>query len=586
MKRRVASSATIALLALFIWGNTTVGSAQPMAQALAASQAWDARHLSYFIGNDPAQWRAAESRIETNVWASKTQCLVSIWPFGAYPSTGSGRRSTDALRKSRQVSGAGGEFSSQSTSDLLYATFLGGSHNDWGSGIAVGSDGAVYVTGGTRFSDFPAVLGSFDTTFNGFGDAFVVKLDPSGSKLIYATFLGGNGIDWGSGIAVDESGAVYVTGGTDSSDFPTTLGAFDTTFNGSSDAFAVKLDPSGRALLYATYLGGSDTDGGSEIVVDGSGAAYVTGVTGSPDFPTTQGAFDRSLNGHDDAFAVKLDPAGRGLLYATFLGGSGDDGGFGLAVDVGGNAYVTGDTHSFDFPTTPAAFDTTLNSAYGDAFVLRLNRAGSGLLYSTFLGGSGRSGGRAIAVDGSGSAYVTGETTSSDFPATPGAFDTTFNGSSDAFVVKLNPSGRGLLYATFLGGSGSDGGFGIAVDGSGAAYVTGQAGSSDLPTTPGAFDTGHNGGWDAFVVRLNPSGRGLLYATFLGGSGDDEGSGIAVDGGGVAYVTGDTSSSDFPATPGAFDTSYYLGSDAFVVKLGPLGPDLAPAVMPTRLPPW
>jgi len=472
------------------------------------------------------------------------------------------------------------------SSALLYGTFLGGSHNDWGSGIAVGPDGAIYVTGGTRFSDFPTVLGSFDTTFNGFGDAFVVKLDPSGRELIYATFLGGTGADWGTGIAVDESGAVYVTGGTDSSDFPTTPGAFDTTFNGSSDAFVVKLDPSGRALLYATYLGGSGTDGGSEIVVDGSGAAYVTGVTGSPDFPATQGAFDTNLNGHDDAFAVKLNPAGGALLYATFLGGSDDDGGFGIAVDVEGNAYVTGDTYSSDFPTTPRAFDTTLNGGYGDAFVLKLNRTGSTLLYATFLGGSGRSGGRGIAVDGNGTAYVTGETSSSDFPATPGAFDTTFNGYSDAFVARLNSSGRALLYATYLGGSGGDGGFGIAVDGSGAAYITGQAGSPDFPATPDAFDVIHNGGWDAFVVRLNPSGRALLYATFLGGNGDDTGSRITVDANGVVYLTGDTGSFDFPTSPGAFDTSYYLGSDAFVVKLGPLGPLLAPTMMPTRLPPW
>src|SRR5439155_1546373 len=219
---------------------------------------------------------------------------------------------------------------------------------------------------------------------------------------------------------------------------------------------------------------------------DGAGNAYVTGLTDSADFPTTAGAFATSANGCDDAFVTKLNPLGTSLLYSTYLGGSGADEGLGIAVDGAGNAYVTGQTGSTDFPTTAGAFATSFNGG-DDAFVTKLNPLGTGLLYSTYLGGSGADEGLGIAVDGAGNAYVTGETDSTDFPTTAGAFDTSANGGFDAFVTKLNPLGTSLLYSTYLGGSGSDCGSGIAVDGAGNAYVTGSTGSANFPTTPGAF---------------------------------------------------------------------------------------------------
>jgi len=459
----------------------------------------------------------------------------------------------------------------QSSSGLLYATFLGGGDGDWGGGIAVDSSGAAYVTGWTLSSNFPTTPGAFDRTYHGYGDAFVVKLNPSGSglqDLAYATFLGGGDRDWGLGIAVDSSGAAYVTGWTKSSNFPTTQGAYDPTYNGYYDAFVVKLNPYGTALAYGTFLGGSDDDWGNGIAVDSSGAAYVTGLTKSSDFPTTPGVFDPTHNG-GDAFVVKLNPYGTALAYGTFLGGSDDDWGNGIAVDSSGAAYVTGGTYSSDFPTTPGAYDRTYNGGWYDAFVVKLNPYGTALAYSTFLGGGDRDWGNDIAVDSSGAAYVTGVTYSSDFPTTPGAFDRTYHGNGDAFVVKLNPYGSGLqdlAYATFLGGSDDDGGRGIAVDSSGAAYVTGWTKSSNFPTTQGAYDPTHNGYYDAFVVKLNPYGTALAYATFLGGSDDDWGMSIVVDSSGAAYVTGWTWSPDFPTTPGAFDTTYNDG-DAFVVKL-------------------
>jgi hypothetical protein len=414
--------------------------------------------------------------------------------------------------------------------------------------------------------------------------------NPQSNDLLYATFLGGSDMDGSIGIAIDSSGAAYVTGATMSFDFPTTPGAFDTNHEGEEDAFVVKLKPSGSALSYATFIGGYWNDRGTGIAIDSNGAAYVTGDTSSSDFPTTLGAFDTNLDGYSDAFVVKLNASGSALSYATFLGGSYGDVGTGIAIDSSGAAYVTGVTDSSDFPITPRAFDTSYNGYNGDAFVVKLNATGSALSYATFLGGSDMDGGDDIAIDSSGAAYVTGRTTSSDFPTTLGAFDPSYNGGDyDAFVVKLNATGSALSYATFLGGNSYECiwlGCAIAIDASGAAYVTGGTVSSDFPTTPGSFDTSYNGDdndngdgigcGDTFVVKLNATGSALSYATFLGGSGSDEGIDIAIDSSGAAYVTGRTTSSDFPITPRAFDTSYngYNG-DVFVVKLNATGSALS-----------
>lgn len=487
--------------------------------------------------------------------------------------------------------------------ELVYSTLLGENNADGAHAIAADGSGAAYVTGSTNCCyygvGFPTTLGAFSTTYNGGpSDTFVTKLNATGSELVYSTYLGGNGDDEGYGIAVDGSGVAYVTGRTRSSDFPTTPDAFDTTYNGGleGDVFVTELNAAGSALTYSTFLGGSDGDRGWAIVVDESGAAYVTGLTGSSDFPTTPGAFDTTYNGGSmDAFVTKLNAAGSALAYSTFLGGSGgdygDDYGNAIAVDGSGAAYVTGKTECPNFPTTPGAFDTTFNGGYGDAFVTKLNAAGSALAYSTFLGGSEEDYGNAIAVDGSGAAYVTGRTYSSNFPTTPGAFDTTHDGNyDDAFVTKLHAAGSALAYSTFLGGSGGDyyghdGGHAIAVDGSGAAYVTGSTSSSDFPTTSGTFDTTHNDDYDAFITKLNALGNGLVYSTYLGGSDRDYGYGIAMDGSRAVYVAGSTCSSDFPTTPGAFDTTFDGFCDAFVAKLAVEGgPGPTPTPTSTSMP--
>jgi hypothetical protein len=459
---------------------------------------------------------------------------------------------------------------------LVYSTFLGGNGFDLGFGIAIDTAGNTYVTGFTSSTDFPTTPGAFDSTFGGNRDAFVTKLDAAGAAAVYSTYLGGNAFDEARDIAIDAAGNAYVTGTTTSTDFPTTAGAFDLSYNGGADAFVTRLDPNGSALVYSTYLGGAGLEEGRGLAIDAAGNAYVTGRTQSGNFPTTPGAFDTGFAGALEAYVTKLDAGGATLVYSTLLGGSASEDGTGITVDAAGSAYVTGLTSSTNFPTTPGAFDTTSNGG-DDAFVTKLNAAGSAPLYSTYLGGSADEQGRGIAVDGAGIACLTGITLSTDFPTTAGAFDPSANGGTDAFVTRLGPAGAPLLYSTYLGGSGPDQGYGVAVDAAGNAYVSGATESTNFPTTAGAFDQSYNGSVDVFVTKLGPSGAApLLYSTYLGAFVQEEGRGIAVDHAGNAYVTGETTSPNFPTTPGAFDLEGSL--DAFVTKL-----DLIPAIVPATL---
>src|SRR3989449_1845312 len=327
------------------------------------------------------------------------------------------------------------------------------------------------------------------------------------------------------------------------------------------------IDPT---LAYSTYLGGNSLDEGFGIAVDSLGQAYVTGVTASLDFPPTAGAFQSSSAAGEEAFVTKLNPTGAALVYSTYLGGTNSDVSLGIAVDSLGQAYVTGRTSSANFPTTAGAFQPSFPGGFFAAFVTKLNPTGAALVYSTYLGGTGGEQGFSIAVDAAGNAYVTGNTFSTNFPTTAGAFQPRFGGGdNDAFVTKLNTLASGsasLVYSTYLGGTSDENGFGIAVDATGNTYVTGQTGSLDFPTTTGAFRPSFAGGFiDAFVTKLNPTGAALVYSTYLGGTSDDFGLGIAVDSFGNAYVTGFTGSLDFP-TLGAFQTTSGDGADAFVAK--------------------
>jgi hypothetical protein len=386
-------------------------------------------------------------------------------------------------------------------SGLVYSTYMGGGGFDLGEGVAVDAVGSAYVTGQTS-GGFPTTPGAFDTSFNGgSSDAFVAKLNAAGSALLYSTYLGGSIFDGGFGVAVDASGNAYVTGLANPG-FPTTPGAFDTSQNGAQDTFVTKLNADGSALLYSTYLGGTNFEEGNGVAVDAAGNGYVTGRTSSGDFPTTAGAFDEGFNGGGDVFVTKLNAAGSATLYSTYLGGSGFDRGDGVALDAAGNAYVTGLVDS-GFPTTPGAFDEGFNGGQ-DTFVTKLNADGSATLYSTYLGGSGQDWGRGVAVDAFGNAYASGRTDSANFPKTAGAVDTSFNGGQDAFVTKLNAAGSALLYSTYLGGSDLEEGEGVAVDAGGNAYVTGATRSDAFPTTLLAFQTSYGGGFeDAFATKLD-----------------------------------------------------------------------------------
>ncbi|MCC7431465.1 SBBP repeat-containing protein [bacterium] len=458
-------------------------------------------------------------------------------------------------------------FAQASATTLEFSTFLGGSGSNSDKGNSVSTDGSenCYVTGNTWSSDFPVTAGAYDTAFSS-GDVFVTKLNSTGSSLLYSTFLGGSSYDVSYSLSLDGSGNSYVNGITQSIDFPTTAGAYDTSQNGSSDAFVTKLNSGGSSLVFSTFLGGSESEIGNSLSLDGNGNCYVAGYTYSTDFPITAGAYDTSFNG-GDAFVTKLNSAGSSLDYSTFIGGSGEDGGYSFSVDGSGNCYVTGYTGSSGFYTSVGAYDTSFNGGNYDVFVTKLNSTGSSLDYSTFIGGSGDDEGFSLSVDGSGNCYVTGFASPTGFPATAGAYDTSFNGvNNDVFVTKLNSAGSSLLYSTYLGGSSDDQGFSLSVDGTGNCYVTGYTGSNNFLATAGAFDTSYNGSIsDVFLTKLNSTGSSLLYSTFLGGSDWDYGRSLSVDGSGNCYVTGYTNSSDFPTTVGAFDTSYN-GGDAFVTK--------------------
>jgi len=388
--------------------------------------------------------------------------------------------------------------------------------------------------------------------------------------LRYGTYLGGSGTDVGNGIAVDASGDAFITGSTASSTFPRTIG----TYQGSQDAFVTELNPTGTAVVYSTVLGGNMSSGATKIALDGSGDAFITGSTTAGNFPLVNAAQTSGPQGTSvTGFVTELNATGQ-LAYSTYLGGSQNSQGNGIAVDGSGAAYVSGYTNCSDFPQTSGSYSQTHGGYKGgaeDGFITKVNPAGGSWVYSTLLGGSDEDDLYGVAVDGSGDAYVTGKTTSSDFPTTPGAYSTAAPHGS-AFVSELSPDGSGLRYSTYIGGSATDRGVGIAVDASGAVYVTGASNSANFPTTPGAPQPSNpTGDTRGIVFKLNPLGQGsadLVWSTYLGGSGGDSGLAIAVDATGTAYVTGYTYSGDFPITPNAPQTTLPAGAgDIFVTRV-------------------
>ncbi len=468
---------------------------------------------------------------------------------------------------------------------ISFSTYLGGGSDDSGVDIAVDSEGNSYIVGWTQSTDFPTE-NAYNDTYGGNSDVYVTKLNATGNGLLWSTYLGGSQFDQPQAITIDTSGNCYITGETESYDFPT-LNAYDYSKNSAldtyPDVFVSKLDVTG-GLVYSTYLGGNDySQRGMDIAVDIDGNCSVIGATKSNDFPTYN-AIDDSFGGGFgyDAFVTKLNATGNGLVFSTYLGGPDTDYGEGIAVDTAGNVYVIGVTAFSAFPVQNA-FDDTLNGS-NDAFVTKMNNVGN-LVYSTYLGGSSFESGESIAVDTAGNAYITGITGSSDFP-TQNAFDDSLDESlgRDAFVTKLNATGNGLNFSTYLGGSFSEQYLDIAIDSAGNSYVTGQTGSTDFPMYD-AYQSNKQGSTDAFVTHLNATGNGLVFSTYLGGSnlygppynGLDSVGGIAVDNAGNIYVTGTTETYDFPLR-NAFQSTRKGNWDAFVTKFGATSDDTLPTI--------
>ena len=500
---------------------------------------------------------------------------------------------------------------------LLASTFLGGSSYNYANVIAVDSSGDIYVAGNTSSSDFPITTGAYDTAYNGSdsygsGDTFVSKLNGDLASLIASTYLGGSSSEYANSIAVDKDGNIYVSGYTLSADFPAISSCYDTSYNGGDyggDAFVSKLNGNLTSLMASTYVGGTNSDYSYSIAIDSNGNICMTGQTDSSDFPITTGTYDTSSDpsGYNDAFVSRLNSDLTTLLASTFLGGTNGEGGNSITIDTDGNIYVTGWTSSSNFPTTTDAYDTSYNgndytlgdgNYYGhDIFVSKLNSDLTNLLASTYLGGSEQDYVNSIAIDSGGDIYVAGRTWSSNFPTTSGAYDTSYayNGQTEAYVSKLNGDLTSLLASTYLGGNSYDEIHSIVINSEGNIYVTGGTYSSGFPTTSGAYDTyshSDSDGGDAFVSKLDGTLSNLLASTFLGGSGgDDLGSSIAIDSSGNIYVAGYTYSIDFPATTGAYDTSYNGDEnshyDAFVSKLDSnlsAGGNVVPAPTPSPKP--
>jgi len=648
--------------------------------------------VNYFVGNDPHQWRSAiptfgkvkyhqvypgvdlvyygnQRQVEYDFLVSAHADpkrialgfsgadrleidsfgdLVARLPGGtvrwhkpfAYQDTPAGRREIAAgfvMKKRQQV---GFEIAAYDVGrpliidpQLVYSTYLGGGGSDYIGGIAVDGSGSVYVVGDTTSLNFPTNT-PYQSASAGLRDVFVTKLDPSGSSLVYSTYLGGSSNEFAGGIALDSSGNAYLTGQTDSPNFPL-KNAVQAVNNGFSDAFVAKLGPLGTNLVYSTYLGGNGDDGGNAIAADNSGNAYVTGVTysrgvGISPFPTTHGAFQADngggVGGGSDAFVTKFDTNGA-LVYSTFLGGHSSEAGNGIALDSSGNACVAGvveDTTSFppalpssDFPILNAFqpnFNPGITDPFAagtkDGFVTKLNATGTALIFSTFLGGGFDDSAHAIAVDAANRVYVVGETYSTNFPILNAA-QPILGGLSpenslppaDAFVTVLDTNGASLRYSTYLGGSGFESGFdsyrfGMGIDQFGYIYLAGwtdSPGAPDpndpsvvpFPISPGADQTNSMGlVGDAFSAKINPAVPGsnsLVYATFLSGTSDNRATAVAVDSSGNFYVAGFTSSTDFPVA-NALEATYNGGSyDGFIAKFSS-PPDLSVAMTPSTNP--
>ncbi|HYC78907.1 MAG TPA: SBBP repeat-containing protein [Planctomycetota bacterium] len=455
---------------------------------------------------------------------------------------------------------------------LVYAAYVSGSNLDEAHGVATDAAGASFITGRTASTDYPKTPGCYDSVKSGAYEAYVTKMAPDGVTLVYSTYLGSGGSDLGAQIAVASDGKAIVTGWLGGSGFPTTAGAYDTSYNGFSDVFVTKLNQDGNGLVFSTFVGGANEDRPNGLALDPAGNVVVAGQTMSTNYPTVAGAADTTHNGGWDGFVFKLAAAGNALLMSSYLGGSLSDWAMSCSVAPDGAPVVVGATMSSTFPVTAGAFDGTPNGGF-DAFVCRFAATGGALAWSTLVGGSGSDQAMGVDCDATG-VYLAG-VCGLGFPTTPGAFDVA-NDGGEAFVVKLALDGASLVYSTLLGGSSTDQANAIAVDPLGAAHVVGWTNSSNFPVSAITYDAVFNGGGspaDGFVVKLNASGSQLLFSSYLGSPQNDECRGVALDDASSTYVVGMTHGDMALPGPG-YDLTPNGSDDAFVVKF-----DLSPAAL-------
>ncbi|HXJ96314.1 MAG TPA: choice-of-anchor D domain-containing protein [Terriglobia bacterium] len=511
---------------------------------------------------------------------------------------------------------------------LVYSSYLGGSNDEKLSGMDLASGDEMVVTGDTASDDFPTenpyqgTIGSGSTR-----NVFITEFSSDGTSLVFSTYLGGSAQDGGWGLVVDSSGNIYVDGFASSSNFPATANAYQGTFVGTPvtdyDVFLSKFDASGSRLLYSSYIGQMDfaavQDGQIGLAANNTGKAYLAGTTNSSTFPVTSGALQIDFNGVDDGFVTVMDTTQSGpasLAYSTFIGGSGVDAILNDVIDSSGYIYITGHTTSNNFPTTAGAFQTACVQSSGtcsdDAFVAKINPAGqrsADLVYSTYLGGSGTDHGFSLAVDSSGNIYSTGFTNSSNFPTSPGAFQTMCgpdgtceSGANEkGYVTEINPGGHGssdLIYSTYLSGEALDVPKFLVLDSQNDAYIVGRTTSQQFPVmnplqaakagpaNTSSCQTTSCAAYDGFITELNPTGTGLVFSTFNGGSNFDSWNAEVLDSSGNLYVGGRTSSTDYAATAGVFQPAHAAvvggsaGLDAMVAKISPTsaaGVGLGPA---------
>ncbi len=455
-----------------------------------------------------------------------------------------------------------------------FGTYLGGSGDDGAQAVAVDGAGYAYVASWTNSGNFPVTSGAYDTTINGNYDAVVSKISPDGKTLIYSTYLGGSGYDYASAIVL-RSGNAVVVGDTDSPDFPVTPGVVQPTNAGGADGFVTELDATGNGLVASTYVGGSGYDTLRSVALDpNTGSVAVTGWTQSPNFPTTGGAFQTTWPSGlpSSAFATVLVPGLSAYHFSSYLHGNAQEQyGTGVTVDNYSRVVVVGRTNSATFPTTPGAYQTTIKGE-SDAFVTMFDASGSSLVWSTLYGGSWTDGAEAVAIDGSGNVCFVGRADSNDLPLR-GAYQGANAGRKDAFFAAIEPGGAVLHWGTYLGGSEDDVANALAQDGLGHMYIVGETRSPDFPVTPGAFQTVRSGYSDAFVARIQPTGGGVLlkYSTYMGGSGLDGATGVASDGSNILYVSGFTTSTNFPTTSGVIKPAYGGGyEDGFLARFNVL----------------